>query len=82
MGLIYVCVKAELEVEGLASGGEGVWVKGGGGGGVKDNNKGRMYKGNKKKYEDIMGRLLILIIGTVFNRFKAKMHYVFDSSLN
>ena len=51
-----------------------------GGGGVK-HNKGRMYKGNKKKYEDIMGRLLILIIGTVFNRFKAEMHCVFDSSL-
>ena len=28
-----------------------------------------------------MGRVLIIIIGTVFNRFKAEIHYVFDSSL-
>ena len=28
-----------------------------------------------------MGRVLIIIIGTVFNRFKAELHYVFDSRL-
>ena len=55
---------------------------GGVGMGRVKHNKGRMYKGNKKKYEDIMGRLLILIIGTVFNRFKAEMHLYLTAASN